>query len=73
MLVLLMTQDFYLKNKEIDRWEIISERVWITTYVTWSIINILNTVDSIFGIYMIFKTVNELKKLEPKLKTDLWL
>ena len=71
--MLLITQDFYLKNKEIDRWEIISERVWITTYVTWSIINILNTVVSIFGIYMIFKTVNELKKLEPKLKTDLWL
>ena len=73
MFVLLMTQDFYLKNYGIDRWEIISERVWITAGVTWSIINILNTVVSIFGIYMIFKTVNELKKLEPKLKTDLWL
>ena len=71
--MLLITQDFYLKNNGIDRWEILSERMWITTYVTWSIINILNTVVSIFGIYMIFKTVNELKKLEPKLKTDLWL
>ena len=43
------------------------------TYITWFLLNLLSTCVSLFGIYKINQTVKDLKILEPKLKTNLWM
>ena len=48
-------------------------RMSTTTYITWFLMNLLSTSVSLFGIYKINQTVNDLKKLEPKLKTNHWM
>ena len=41
--------------------------------ITWFLMNLLSTCVSLFGIYKINQTVNDLKILEPKLKTNHWM
>ena len=45
----------------------------ITVFYAWFVVTLLNTSVSLFGIYKINQTVNDLKKIEPLLKTNHWM
>ena len=47
--------------------------MYTTLYVTWFVMTLLNTIVSLFGIYKINLTVNDLKKIDNKLKTNHWM
>ena len=45
----------------------------ITRMITWYLMIMLNTIVSLFGIYKINLTVNDLKKIDKKLQTNHWM
>ena len=63
----------YFAGNYDNEWFIRNARMWTTTYMTWFLMNLLSTCVSLFGIYKINQTVKDLKILEPKLKTNLWM
>ena len=48
-------------------------KMYTTKIIAWFFMTLLNTIVTLFGIYKINLTVNDLKKLEPKLKTNHWM
>ena len=63
----------YFAGNYDKEWFIRDARMITTTYIIWFLMNLLSTSVSLFGIYKINQTVNDLKKLEPKLKTNHWM
>ena len=57
--------------------EIFTEELlfWVlyTTNAAWTILIFVSTFVAVFGIYKINKTVNQLKKSDPKMKTNTWI
>ena len=51
-------------------WSTKYSRMWSKTKLSWFFMTLINTVVSLFEIYKINLIVNDLKKLEPKLKTN---
>ena len=68
-----ITWIIYFADNYTVRLSSLDARIYKTTFLSWSLMTLLNTSISVFGIYKINKTINDLKKLEPDLETNLYM